>query len=639
MPVDPQLLADELRRATIARVTALQLNVRDLRGALGRSNAPLGHALDLMEFACDAAFTVIEAEWNHNPDADSRIQILRPMALHVVQLSAFVEGWLSHGSRHSAPLSLLAGLRRECEALSLPPLEPIIATGEPNNFTTITADLTSTILTPLGPFCPSVPARLSAKNFAILRVPRLEGSDALWRPVTLGHELAHLVVKRNGVAPFDLPSVFDFAGAEDLPSVPGSAAPPGPARAAAMLGLAFNWLTELICDAYAVYRFGPAGAAALAEFLEIVGATDRPSSSHPDARLRLTLMMQWLGTTDADLDVVLDPWRGLLEAPGVGHPPWVDFLHALFANTGPLIWSVVEGWATDRYRHQDRAEMIRAARTCLANGTPPPEVAHVGGQFQTVLDADVINAAWLARAQGEDMPFGRLADKSLDSLEFVRRWTEAGGGSADRVDSGGGQDDGAVLTATELRSRVLRHDQSQLFVAPLLPNFAAGAGLDLRLGNRFIVFLRSRTTSFDPLAKESDPRSMQYAVELAWGEKFVLHPNEVVLAATLEYIVIPSDLTAQVITRSSYGRLGLLSATAVQVHPHFHGCLTLELVNLGVVPLELTPGERIAQLVVTRAGSSTVDDHTKYRCPTGPEFSRVRDDAESAVLRQLSSEA
>jgi deoxycytidine triphosphate deaminase len=129
---------------------------------------------------------------------------------------------------------------------------------------------------------------------------------------------------------------------------------------------------------------------------------------------------------------------------------------------------------------------------------------------------------------------------------------------------------------------------------------------------------------------------MQHAVGLAWGEKFVLHPNEVVLAATLEYIVLPGDLSAQVITRSSFGRLGLLSATAVQIHPHFHGCLTLELVNLGVVPVELTPGERVAQLVVTRTALSDVDDHKKYRCPTGPEFSRVRDDGESAILRQLS---
>lgn len=90
---------------------------------------------------------------------------------------------------------------------------------------------------------------------------------------------------------------------------------------------------------------------------------------------------------------------------------------------------------------------------------------------------------------------------------------------------------------------------------------------------------------------------MQSLIRKGWGESFYLHPGELVLAATLEYIVMPADLTAQVITRSSYGRLGLLSATAVQVHPDFHGCLTLELVNLGEMPLAITPGERVAQLM------------------------------------------
>lgn len=53
---------------------------------------------------------------------------------------------------------------------------------------------------------------------------------------------------------------------------------------------------------------------------------------------------------------------------------------------------------------------------------------------------------------------------------------------------------------------------------------------------------------------------MQMAVEKAWGDVFHLHPGQLVLAATLEYLVMPPDLAAQVITRSSYGRLGLISA-------------------------------------------------------------------------------
>ena len=99
---------------------------------------------------------------------------------------------------------------------------------------------------------------------------------------------------------------------------------------------------------------------------------------------------------------------------------------------------------------------------------------------------------------------------------------------------------------------------------------------------------------------------------------------------------MPEDLTAKVVTRSSYGRLGLLCATAIQVHPGFRGCLTLELVNLGQMPLTITPGERIAQLVF----STVTDDvnrysESKYQYPTEPEFSKIQDDAEAGTLKRF----
>jgi deoxycytidine triphosphate deaminase len=109
-----------------------------------------------------------------------------------------------------------------------------------------------------------------------------------------------------------------------------------------------------------------------------------------------------------------------------------------------------------------------------------------------------------------------------------------------------------------------------------------------------------------------------------------------VLAATLEYVVLPGDLGAQVITRSSYGRLGLITATAIQIHPLFRGCLTLELVNLGALPISLYPGERVAQLVLSVATPPLIGTlEPKYDCATRPEFSRVRKDRDAGILRHL----
>ena len=80
------------------------------------------------------------------------------------------------------------------------------------------------------------------------------------------------------------------------------------------------------------------------------------------------------------------------------------------------------------------------------------------------------------------------------------------------------------------------------------------------------------------------------------GQQFVIHPNQFVLGETLEFVKLPSDMMAYVVTRSTWGRTGLIVATAVGIQPNFRGVITLELRNLGDVPLNLYPGTKILQL-------------------------------------------
>jgi deoxycytidine triphosphate deaminase len=201
-----------------------------------------------------------------------------------------------------------------------------------------------------------------------------------------------------------------------------------------------------------------------------------------------------------------------------------------------------------------------------------------------------------------------------------------------------------VLSEVELRRRlelgrkptqVSENVKQRLIVTPEVTLVISGASMDVRIGRGFITFRRSSTAAFDALSADQRPREMQEFVQKDWGGEFVLHPGELVLAATLEFMMLPGDLTAQVVTRSSYGRLGLLSATAVQVQPKFTGCLTLELVNLGQMPLTLTPGERVAQLVFTKVHPPVDTVDTKYSYPTGPQFSKVASDPDLDVLRQI----
>jgi dCTP deaminase len=90
-----------------------------------------------------------------------------------------------------------------------------------------------------------------------------------------------------------------------------------------------------------------------------------------------------------------------------------------------------------------------------------------------------------------------------------------------------------------------------------------------------------------------------------FGERFVLHPGNFVLAVTLEWLRLPADLAGYVVGKSSWGRRGLIIATATGVHPSFTGCLTLELANVGELPIAIYPGMEICQIFLHRMSDSS----------------------------------
>jgi len=197
----------------------------------------------------------------------------------------------------------------------------------------------------------------------------------------------------------------------------------------------------------------------------------------------------------------------------------------------------------------------------------------------------------------------------------------------------------SVLSKTDILAEMKKKDDP-LVVSPLLEESQIGeASIDMRLGHQFIILRKSSVPRIDPtevghLAAESDWETAlhrsQERIRIASFHEFVLHPGQLVLGATLEYLSIPQVLCASVEGRSSWGRLGLIIATASTIGPGFKGCVTLELVNSGEVPLIVYPGIRIAQVIFQKL-SSPAKYAGKYDCPIGPQFSRAHLDKELAI--------
>ena len=115
--------------------------------------------------------------------------------------------------------------------------------------------------------------------------------------------------------------------------------------------------------------------------------------------------------------------------------------------------------------------------------------------------------------------------------------------------------------------------------------------IPLRLGR---WFLSMRLSNESNIPATHDPKTRHGRIGknhfVPFGATFVLHPNRFVLASTLEWIRLSERLVAFVVGKSTLGRRGIVIETAAGVHPGFSGCLTLEIANVGEMPVKFRGG-------------------------------------------------
>lgn len=173
-----------------------------------------------------------------------------------------------------------------------------------------------------------------------------------------------------------------------------------------------------------------------------------------------------------------------------------------------------------------------------------------------------------------------------------------------------------ILKSDKVLERLESNDDTRLVIEPLDRTELKKSGsssIDLRLGTRFLSTKHGRNTILDIEAKNKDINKEKRLMEphyIPFGSQFILHPRDFVLGVTLEWIKLPYNLAGYVQGRSSWGRRGLVIATAVGVHSGFSGCLTLELTNLGEIPIAIYPGMTICQLFLHDVATSMLTSDT-----------------------------
>lgn len=199
-----------------------------------------------------------------------------------------------------------------------------------------------------------------------------------------------------------------------------------------------------------------------------------------------------------------------------------------------------------------------------------------------------------------------------------------------------------LVPKSEIARRLNSGDADQIFIDPILSGEQVGEiSIDLRLGCDFLVSVQTRKSSIT-LVKGSDFRDPSMFFQESrrdLGESFILYPSQTVLATTLEYVGLPNDLYADVVTRSSYNRLGMALNSMFQ--PGFRGCISLELFNHSNSPVELIVGSRIVQARFHKLAEDAMymgpGEERKYVGHVRPTTSRAAEDADLVVLTKVVS--
>lgn len=181
-------------------------------------------------------------------------------------------------------------------------------------------------------------------------------------------------------------------------------------------------------------------------------------------------------------------------------------------------------------------------------------------------------------------------------------------------------------------SLIKRIREKQLVVSPLLsPEQIGTSSIDLRMGNVALMARARGSSHVDPalekLKKDENPfaskmrwQQKHERYELPFGAELLLHPGALALVPTLEWIQIPEDLMGEVTARSTWAREGLSIATATLIEPGYEGIVTLELANLGQIPISFYPGLKIAQISFSEVvGAGMRTDKPQFKGSFSPK--------------------
>lgn len=551
----------------------------------------------------------------------------------------------------------------------------------------------------LSPYVPNEYRDLptSPKWFIFFSFPQTQSRNILLHTITLSHEMLHLrdhilgitseLLRRINISAQDIKPLVERISATRLPTErpllpPLTLEEVWPrneierATKEACSEILENWLSELVADLLATRIFGPAYFFSLARLSLSLGTMDQHSITHPCSRMRLQMMLQELRNLgylrkrkiDEIIYSELEKWATYLreEVKPISMPPqsepYCNIAESkILATKNTLMPKVNQASIGESYDAKAFHAEVSKLIELLNNGISPVEIKDQNKRsIKPASIVSILNAGYVFFLAHMDRLYSMLGSSqdtkfkgvaklnelllhAMQASTISQHWLDLQGKQSAIVEN----ETKPILIAGEKRLGAPSKDElldyifaarisDQLIITPQLKLEPQNGALDIHLGTKFLLFRLTRYPLIDPSEiTEHGVRGLLERLQLRFDEEVILHPSQLLLASTLEYLSIPQGLGASVITRSTYGRLGLITATSIYVHPGFKGCLTLELTNIGNSPIVLRPGERVAQLLFEYHSPGKTPLQTKYLLATEPEFPKMWEESDRELLAKL----
>ncbi|MBD3203841.1 dCTP deaminase [Candidatus Woesearchaeota archaeon] len=150
----------------------------------------------------------------------------------------------------------------------------------------------------------------------------------------------------------------------------------------------------------------------------------------------------------------------------------------------------------------------------------------------------------------------------------------------------------AILTRDAIFDEIKK---GKIKIEPFDRSQIGPASIDLTLDNKF-RFYKQRCSRV--ALNDIDIRKI---TELVKTDCFELLPGQAILGITKEKITLPENMCGWLEGRSRYARVGLqIHTTASFVQPGISNKQVLEMSNISPFVLEIRPGTKICQLILTR---------------------------------------